>query len=182
LNAASLYIAGRLLWEPRSDPFALLREFCDLIFGPRIGRAVYDGYEAVARIRNHDVDGDPAFDDSDLGAGTPDPEYDAGLSGNALSNLQHIGVDRAWAPKIPLALSREEMLEDLVDHLGMVHQYAVLRTALLRLIRQDRIYPDDYRRLPKVERLRVSGGMIEWRKAVDFLRAGAGSVPAGDGV
>jgi len=171
LNSASLYIAAGLLWEPYRDPFQLLKEFCYSVFGPNIFEAVYTAYSAIARIRNHDFNGDSAFSNTYLGAGTDDPERDAQMSGHALAIIETVTVDAMWVSKIPMAVEREEILEDLKDHLRMVQQYALFRSRFLKLAQQERIYPEDLVKLPKVEKLRVSGGMIEWRKVQALLRA-----------
>jgi len=62
------------------DPSEILRESCRAVFGPRLAQRVHDGYHAVARIRNRDIEGDSAFDDTYLGAGTPDPAADAKMA------------------------------------------------------------------------------------------------------
>lgn len=170
LNSASLYIASSLLWEPKRNPFEILSEFCELVFGPKISKAVCFGYVAIARIRNHDVNGDTAFLSDYLGAGTDNPEEDAWIAREALENLKDITIDGSWVSKIPMAVERKEILDDLKDHLKMVYQYAVFRTEYVKLAKQKRIYPDDLRKLPRIEKLKVSGGMIEWRKAQLFLR------------
>jgi hypothetical protein len=170
LNSASLYIAANLLWEPRRDPFEVLKEFCALVFGPRVSEPVYLGYSAIARIRNHDVDGDSAFYTGYLGAGTDRPDKDARMSARAMRALKGVEVDKGWVSKIPMAVQREEMLEDLKDHVRMIHQYALFRTAYAKLAQQERISAEDVKNLPKVDKLSVSGGMIEWRKAQTILR------------
>jgi hypothetical protein len=169
LADASAYIAARLMWFPARDPFEILREFCLCVFGPKLAKAVYDGYHAIARIRNRDIAGDSAFNDSYLGAGTPDPDADATLAGSALAGLECARADRTWVSKIPLAVNRDEMIEDLRDHLKIVYQYACFRSTFLDLVRQERISPLDWKRLPAIDRLGVSGGMIEWRKAAEIL-------------
>jgi hypothetical protein len=170
LSGATIYIAGQLLWTPRRDPFEILREFCQCVFGPKCAEAFYRGYEAVARIRNRDVEGDPAFDDSYLGAGTPDPRADAEQSGAALEALRNATPDPEWVSRIPMATKAEDLREDLMDHLTMIHQYSLFREALRKLLPKSRILPEEWKALPKVERLRVSGGMLEFRHAADILK------------
>lgn len=170
LSSASLYIAAQLMWTPKRDAFEILREFCECVFGPRCAGAFYLGYEAVARIRNRDVRGDSAFNDTYLGAGTPDPAADAERSGAALSALRATTPDLDWISKIPMAVDSPTMYDDLVDHLTMIHQYACFREAFRKLLPKARILPEEWRALPKVERLRVSGGMIEFRHVADMFQ------------
>ncbi|MGB9642047.1 MAG: alpha-glucuronidase family glycosyl hydrolase [Candidatus Ratteibacteria bacterium] len=165
LNSASIYIAGHLLWNPKKDPFSILQEFCYCVFGPEISEAIYAGYHAIARIRNHDIKGDSAFSDAYLGAGTPDVEKDIEISGDALYKLNKISIDQNWHSKIPIIADRSTMLEDLREHVKMVHQYAEFRHAYARLARKSRITGSDVKTLPVVDRFKNTGGMIEWRKA-----------------
>ncbi|MCX7705151.1 MAG: hypothetical protein N2115_02690 [bacterium] len=169
LNSASIYIASRLLWEPKRNPFEILKEFCNCVFGPKISDAIYSGYYAIARIRNRDIKGDSAFNDAYLGAGTPDVEKDIELSGDALYKLNKISIDSCWIPKIPIVIDREIMLEDLREHVKMIHQYARFRQAYLKLSRKARITDSDWKKLPAVEKFKNTGGMIEWRKWRDIL-------------
>jgi len=169
LNSAGIYIAARLLWEPKKDPFLILKEFCDCVFGPKISDAMYSGYYAVAKIRNRDIKGDSAFNDAYLGAGTPDVEKDIELSGDALFNLNSISIDTDWISKIPGVFDREIMLDDLREHVKMIHQYAKFRWVYLKLSKKSQITLSDWKKLPVVEKFKNTGGMIEWRKAQSIL-------------
>jgi len=169
LNSASIYIAARLLWEPMRNPFEILKEFCHCVFGPKVSHAIYAGYYAVARIRNRDINGDSAFYDGYLGAGTPDVENDIEISGEALYKLNRISIDEDWVPSIPVAFDRKEHLEDLREHVKLIHQYARFRRTFLKLSRKSRISGSDWKKLPVVEKFKNTGGMIEWRKARDIL-------------
>ena len=171
LNSASLYIAAVLLWEPKRHPFEILKEFCKLVFGPKIADAVYMGYNAVARIRNHDVNGDSAFDTRYLGAGTTEPADDYRLSSDACEALHSVKEDESWVSKIPMAVDRTELLEDLKDHLGLIRQYAKFRIEFERLAGKSKITKNDIASLPVVEKLRRSAGMIEWRKYNEIITA-----------
>lgn len=171
LNAASIYIGARLLWDPKKDPFAILKEFCDCVFGPKISDSIYAGYRAIAKIRNHDINGDSAFDDAYLGAGTPDVEHDIEISGDALYKLNKISIDSDWVPSIPIVIDRTTMLNDLREHVKMIHQYAKFRWAFLKLSRKARITDSDWKKLPAVEKFKNTGGMIEWRKTQQIINS-----------
>jgi len=175
LNSATLYIGAALLWNPKRDPFEILKEFCNLVFGPKIAEAMYMGYHAIARIRNHDVDGDSAFDYNYLGAGTAEPKEDYRLASEASEALTPVVEDTGWVSKIPMAVDRAELIEDLKEHLEMVRQYAEFRIAFERLAGKARFTKEDVAALPVVEKLKNSGGMIEWRKYNAIVTALQGS-------
>lgn len=170
LNAAGIYIAAKLLWHSQRDPWNILKEFCSNVFGPKISRSVYAGYSAIAKIRNHDVDGDSAFGADYIGAGTDDPDKDAKVAGLALKQLKVAEVDEKWVSKIPLAYDRKELLDDLKEHLNMIYQYSLFRSAYVKLSAKEKIRPRDIQKLPKIEKFKKSGGMLEWRKVQILLK------------
>ncbi len=148
---------------------SILKEFSSCIFGPEISDAIYSGYRAIAEIRNRDIKGDSAFCDAYLGSGTPDIEKDIELSGDALYKLEKASIDPDWIPSIPIVFDREILLQDLREHVKMIHQYAKFRHAFVKLSRKARISGSDWKKLPRIEKFRNTGGMIEWRKARSIL-------------
>ena len=50
-NLYSEYVAARVMWDPKQDPDALLREIARIIYGPKLEQRVFDGLRAIADIR-----------------------------------------------------------------------------------------------------------------------------------
>ncbi|HOQ82348.1 MAG TPA: hypothetical protein PLL89_04720, partial [bacterium] len=71
--------------------------------------------------------------------------------------------------KIPGVFDREIMLDDLREHVKMIHQYAKFRWVYLKLSKKSQITLSDWKKLPVVEKFKNTGGMIEWRKAQSIL-------------
>lgn len=125
-NTANYYVAGRLMWEPELDVDALLREFLALTFGPENAAHIAPAYLAIERIRCHSCYKN--WESSrHTGAGTADPRADLAMAESALAGLARVRIAPGHRSRLPLDLSREQILADLQASLEVIRDFARCR-------------------------------------------------------
>lgn len=125
-NTANYYVAGRLMWDPSLNVDHLLKEFVVLTFGPENAEKIVPAYLAIENIRCHSCYNN--FNGAlSTGMGTANPKTDLSAAQAALTKLASVRFHSGFRPRIPLDVSREQMIADLKASLEVVRDYANCR-------------------------------------------------------
>ncbi len=132
LNLPSLYVGGRLLWDPTMKGEDALREFCDAVWGPA-SDPLFAALGAIEQVRTGPG---AAMAERDLWPGgfMPSLAYrdaparaDVETCERALAGLNAIKLDPQFVPKLPLIAEPAELLEQIRAHLRYVLAFARIR-------------------------------------------------------
>jgi hypothetical protein len=125
-NTANYYVAGNLMWDPSMDVDELLKEFVMLAFGAENADKILPAYLAIENIRCHSCYKN--FDGTlSTGMGTANPKADLKAAQAALTTLASVKFGSGFRPRIPLDVSREQMIADLKASLEVIRDYANCR-------------------------------------------------------
>ncbi len=142
-NMASLYVGARKLWNPYVDSDTLLREFCCLVFGPKLADSMFHAYSVIAEVRC----GNDDYGELYSSAGMPgryswhkpflpifcDLRSHELLVRDAIDDLKAASVDNDWISRLILPVEPEVMLEDVKIHLREILRYVKYRRECLNV-------------------------------------------------
>ncbi len=117
-NDVNYYVAGRLMWDPRTDVDAALKKYCALVFGPANAEAVAGAFLAVEAGR-----------DVERGIGRDilaAPAEGARRARRALAGLAGVRLAEGHRSRLPSVTSPQEMLDDLRGTLAVIAENADL--------------------------------------------------------
>jgi hypothetical protein len=132
LNLPSLYVGGRLLWDPGRSGEDALHEFCDAVWGPASG-PLFTALSAIERVRtgpgaamvSHDL-WPNAFMPSLAYRDAP-ARADVEICERALAGLETVKLNPHFVPKLPLIAEPSELLDQIRAHLRYVLAFARIR-------------------------------------------------------
>jgi hypothetical protein len=111
-NDVNYYIAGKLMWDPKTDVDAALKKYCALVFGAANADAVAEAFNTIEACR--DVE---RFVSDDTIA---QPAAAARRAQAALDALMKIDLPENHRSRLPSVTSLSEMLEQLRGTLAVI--------------------------------------------------------------
>jgi hypothetical protein len=121
-NLPSLYVAAQMLWNPRANAETLLREYCQALYGPLVGKGVASALLDLAKIRC-----DNPFGPGYCGAGTDDPASDLTKAQRWQGKLEDLQPDLEWVPKFNTMKPPELQIADICEAFRQIAEFARFR-------------------------------------------------------
>jgi hypothetical protein len=129
-NIATMYAAGRLLWNPDLDPDKLLVEITEGIWGPDRGPRVLQALKLIEDTRSGPSWKTYWWRMPEHRLGTGDPVSDAGRARSVLQDLESFKSDPTFVPKFPLPVSPETLVQLMLPQLRQILAFAEFRIEL----------------------------------------------------
>ena len=122
-NVAAYYVAAGLMWDRSAGAGRLLNEFLTLVFGAENAPRIAPAYDAIEQIRCTRCTEDAA----PAGSGSDNAALDYDRAAKALQSLDKVRVDPGYRSRLPLIVSRDEILTGLRESLTVIRDYAMCR-------------------------------------------------------
>lgn len=122
----SMYVSGRLLWNPDADPHEMLAELTDGIWGPNSPK-VLRALELIEDVRTGSTWETYWWTDPACICGTASPANDLRRAKESLAELKSMKADSSFVPKFPLPYPPETFVELMLPHLEQIRLYAEFR-------------------------------------------------------
>ncbi len=119
----SMYVAGRLLWNPEEDPHALLNELTGAIWGPVNGPKALAALELIQDVRSGPTWDTYWWTSEKHRVGTGDAAADLNRAREALAALENMKPDAGFIPKLPLPWPPETFVDLMLPHLRQIKLY-----------------------------------------------------------
>jgi hypothetical protein len=122
-NIYSVYVAARLLWDPKSDPEAHLREISRLVYGPQLEEPIFRALKAIADVRCGTSCRSYFFAGKDGTNGVVDLEQGLRQANEAWARLKDLQIDKTYIPPIKFHRSSDVLLEELKGQMQAMAAY-----------------------------------------------------------
>ncbi|MEW5977344.1 MAG: hypothetical protein AB1898_16255 [Acidobacteriota bacterium] len=179
-NIASMYVAGRLLWDPDLDPDKLLEEVTEGIWGPDRGNRVLQALKLVEDTRSGPSWKTYWWTMPEHRLGSEDPVSDAERARSILQDLESFKSDRTFVPKFPLPVSPETLVELILPQLRQILAFAEFRIELDQIRARakagapksdlERLAASAWKPIPEYDTWVGTFGQIEQRMQDQLLR------------
>lgn len=126
-NIYSMYAAAQLLWDPDRNPDQILEEITDAIWGPKNGPRVLQALQLIQDVRTGPTWETYWWTSPGYRLGTEDPQSDLERAQQCIDDLGSMTIDSTFVPKLPLAVSSQELVELMMPHLKQIRHYSRFR-------------------------------------------------------
>jgi hypothetical protein len=148
-NDVNYYIAGKLMWDPKTDVDAALNKYCELVFGRENAKAVAEAFNVIEASR--DVEKQVSREMR------MHPAAGAKRAQAAADALAKIELAPSHRSRLPSVVSPQEMLDELRGTLAVIAENG-------RIIKE---------KLPAIEALEKDGKQQEAEARIAEVRATA---------
>lgn len=132
-NIYTMYASAQLLWNPDRDPHQILSEISEGIWGPKNGPKVLKALELIQDVRTGPKWETYWWTSKEYRLGTADPARDLKRAEESLQELQSMGTDETYVPKIPLPYPPATFVELMLPHLRQIKQFAEFRIKVAQI-------------------------------------------------
>ncbi len=141
-NLYTVYVGAQMMWNPKGDPEAYLREVARLVYGPKIEEPVFRGLKAIADVRcgpgpcrgcwtsgpkrvMTDAAKPPRSNDGAAGSANGVVTFEQGYHQalEAAEGLKDVEIDKSYLPPIRFHRSTDILLAELKGHVHAVAAY-----------------------------------------------------------